>query len=185
MRAALQFAAMAIGLAMAAPFVTERIATASAPVSPSARSAGPETEVAAAPPARLPTVSRPFVPNGQARIRVGPDGHFRAQAKLNYRAVAVLVDTGATSVALPRSVAETIGIRLRDSDFRHRARTANGEAPMAIATLDRIDLGAVTVRNVEAAILPDASLETVLLGMSFLGRLRRFSVENGELVLER
>lgn len=122
---------------------------------------------------------------GQARIRIGRDGHFRTDAKLNYHFVPVMVDTGASSVALPRSVAERIGIRLRDRDFRHTARTANGETPMAVATLQSVEIGGVVVDNVEAAVLSDESLGGVLLGMSFLGRLRRFSVENGELVLVR
>ena len=41
----------------------------------------------------------------------------------------------------------------------------------------------VTVENVEAVVLEDSSLRSTLIGMTFLGRLKSYKVENGRLVL--
>lgn len=122
---------------------------------------------------------------GRAIIRADARGHFVTKAKLNGKSVDVLVDTGASTVALNRTLAKRLGIRLKDKDFKHTAKTANGRTSMAIATLKSVRIGGVTVRNVEAAVLSDASLDGVLLGMSFLGQLKSFSVRNGELKLVR
>ena len=182
MKLILQFAAMVGVLALAIPTLmqrldplpTERVET---------EQPTQQTNVAIQP---VGSARRnPDTPRGQTRIAMGADGHFRVEARLNYKPIPVLVDTGASSVAMPRSIARRLGINLRDADFRHTARTANGETRMALATLDRVQIGGVEVRDVEAAVLGDESLDTVLLGMSFLGKLRRFSVEDGELVLVR
>lgn len=184
MKMIVQFAGLVLVLALLAPSLSRSV-TASLGTEGDAPPGTREVQTRETALARPAPARPPAIRNGQARIRIGRDGHFRTDAKLNYRSVAVLVDTGASSVALPRSVAERIGIRLHDRDFRHTARTANGETAMAIATLERVEIGGVLVRDVEAAVLNDASLGTVLLGMSFLGKLRRFSVERGELVLVR
>ena len=39
--------------------------------------------------------------------------------------------------------------------------------------------------DVEALVLSDAQLATNLLGMSFLGRLKAFAIENGRLVMSQ
>ena len=135
--------------------------------------------------ARAERTERKRVRRGRASIPMDARGHFTTEAKLNGKRVEVLVDTGATSVALNRSLAKRLGIRLKDEDFRHFANTANGRTPMAVATLRSVRIGGVEVRDVEAAVLGDASLDGVLLGMSFLGRLKSFGVERGELRLVR
>jgi aspartyl protease family protein len=117
------------------------------------------------------------------RIDADRRGHFVAQARLNGRPMPVLVDTGATLVAINESTARKLGIRLSPVDFRYRARTANGETAMAAVSIDEISVGRVVVRDVEASVLRDNSLSGVLLGMSFLKRLRRFEVDSGTLIL--
>lgn len=112
-------------------------------------------------------------------------GHFHVEARINRRSVEVLIDTGASSIAMSRATARRLGLRVRRSDFRHTANTANGRVEMALATLDHVRIGDVELEDVEAAVLPDGALDGVLLGMSFLGRLERFGVEAGTLVLEQ
>ena len=124
-------------------------------------------------------------PPGKATIEADGRGHFVVEARLNRKRVEVLVDTGASSVAINRSLAKRIGYRLKDKDFIHTARTANGETRMAVVTLDRVKIGRVEVRDVEAAVLDDSSLDTVLLGMSFLRRLKSFEVRDGTMRLVR
>lgn len=117
------------------------------------------------------------------RIKGDRRGHFTTNARMNGRQVEVLVDTGATSVAINKSTARRLGIRLSASDYKYTVNTANGTVKAASAVIDRIEIGRVSVANVRAAVLPDKSLKGTLLGMSFLGQLRSFEIRSGELVL--
>lgn len=111
-------------------------------------------------------------------------GHYHAEAEINGRRVNVLVDTGATMVALTYEDAGTLGLPVRDSDFTHRVSTANGFGRIAPVMIDRISIGDITVRNVRGAVMEPGKLGTTLLGMSFLGRLQRVDMRAGTLVLQ-
>ena len=63
--------------------------------------------------------------------------------------------------------------------------TANGKVRAAPVKLAMVEIGGVTVRNVEGLVMPDESLSENLLGMSFLSRLRRFEFADGRLMLEQ
>ncbi|MDD9909910.1 MAG: TIGR02281 family clan AA aspartic protease [Ahrensia sp.] len=123
-------------------------------------------------------------PSGDRRaVGYRRNGQFTFNALLNGRNVRVLVDTGATSVAINRSTARRIGIRLNDSDFRHTATTANGKTKFATATIRKIRIDGVVVRNVQAAVLSDHSLNGTLLGMSFLNKLKTFEIKGNTLTM--
>jgi aspartyl protease family protein len=117
-------------------------------------------------------------------LRASANGHFLADAEINGRPIEVMVDTGATMVALTYEDAERAGIYLKKSDFTHGVSTANGTARVAPVVLDRVSIGDITVRNVKAAVSERGRLQTTLLGMSFLSRLERFDMRSGVLVLE-
>lgn len=117
------------------------------------------------------------------RIASDNRGHFIAKARLNGRPADVLVDTGATSVAINESMARRIGIKLGKADFKYKVNTANGQTFAAVVTIDEIEIGRVRVENVQASVLKDDALDGILLGMSFLGKLKRFEVAQGTLVL--
>ncbi|WP_170107110.1 retropepsin-like aspartic protease family protein [Roseibium marinum] len=117
------------------------------------------------------------------RISSDPQGHFIAETRLNGRFVDLLVDTGATLTALPRSLAEDIGIFLDESDFKYPIRTANGTTFGAKSSIDRLSIGDIRFTNVNILVLKDQSLGNPLLGMSVLNRLRKFDMSDGTLVL--
>ena len=112
------------------------------------------------------------------------DGHFHADAQINGRSVPVLVDTGATLVAMSYEDAQSAGISVRPDDFRYVSNTANGQARFARVTLDTVRIGSVSVHNVAAAVSQPGKLNTTLLGMSFLGQLR-MEMKDGLLILEQ
>lgn len=114
----------------------------------------------------------------------GSDGHFRADAEINGRSTGVLVDTGATLVAMSYEDAAAAGISVGASDFRYVSNTANGQARFARVTLAQVRIGSVVVRNVPAAVSEPGRLGVTLLGMSFLNHLR-VEMKNGRLVLEQ
>ncbi len=116
-------------------------------------------------------------------LRAGAYGHFHARAEINGRPINVMVDTGASIVALSFEDARAAGLYVRDSDFTHRVSTANGYARIAPVTIDRISVGDITVRNVSGAVMEAGKLGTTLLGMSFLSRLQRVDIRSGMLIL--
>jgi aspartyl protease family protein len=117
-------------------------------------------------------------------IKAESNGHFNTEADINGRPIDVMIDTGATMVALSYEDAERAGIYLNRSDFTRAVSTANGIARVAPVTLDRVSVGNITVRNVPAAVAEPGRLKTSLLGMSFLSRLSRFDMRSGRLVLQ-
>lgn len=110
-------------------------------------------------------------------------GQFSFNAMLNGSHEKVLVDTGASSVAINRTTARRIGISVEEKDFRFIANTANGQAKFARGTIRELHIDGVRLRNVEAAILPDKALSGTLLGMTFLNRLKRYEFDGNRLTL--
>jgi aspartyl protease family protein len=104
----------------------------------------------------------------KAVIPAGMGGHFLAEGKVNGGTVRFLVDTGATSVALPADEARRLGINYL-AGKRGLTSTANGVAPMYRVTLDTVTVGGITLNGVEAIVL-EGGLTSPLLGMSFLSR---------------
>jgi aspartyl protease family protein len=117
-------------------------------------------------------------------IEAGRNGHFNTEAEVNGRHIEVMVDTGATLVALTYEDAERAGLYLNQGDFNRAVSTANGVARYAPVKIDRISIGDITVRDVPAAVAEPGRLKTSLLGMSFLSRLSRFDMRSGLLVLQ-
>lgn len=121
--------------------------------------------------------------SGREELRSSSDGHYYARAEINGRPLDVMVDTGASMVALTYEDADRLGLMLRPSDFTATVHTANGTAAVAPVVLDRVTIGHVTVRNVRAAVSEPGRLAKTLLGMSFLGQLRRVDISQGRLLL--
>ena len=61
--------------------------------------------------------------------------------------------------------------------------TANGRTRAAPVTLDRVAIGGLVERSVQALIAQPGQLKTSLLGMSFLNRLQSWEVRGDKLVL--
>ena len=128
--------------------------------------------------------ARPTAARDQVEIEAERDGHFYVVAELNFHPVRLMVDTGASVVALRQSDAERAGIRVRPADFTYAVATANGTSYAAEARLDSVAVEALEVEGVRALVLPDDQLSVSLLGGSFLNRLARYEVENGTLIFE-
>ena len=121
--------------------------------------------------------------SGDVTLKAGSGGHFETSADVNGRSIDVLVDTGATAVALTYEDAERAGLFLSPSDFTARASTANGIAKIAPVTIESITIGSITVRNVNGNVAERGKLQRSLLGMSFLGRISRVDMRAKTLVL--
>lgn len=103
---------------------------------------------------------------GSAMVVLEQDrsGHYVAQGQINGQDVSFLVDTGATDVALPESVARALGL---DFGPRVQVMTAAGPAVAWMTRLDEVSVGGIRRRNVRASIT-SGEFNGILLGMSFL-----------------
>ncbi len=113
-------------------------------------------------------------PTAVAVITADSRGQFFVAGEVNGHSLRFLVDTGASVVALPRSVAEKIGVS-QHASRRVLVTTANGRARAGKVLLNSVRVGGVKANLVEAIILEDAQLSLPLLGMSFL---RRTNIKN-------
>jgi aspartyl protease family protein len=132
---------------------------------------------AAAAPAQA-AASRP----SEVRIRRASDSHFYADTDVQGTQIRMLVDSGASLVALTRRDAEAIGIDVDRLPVAGMAQTAGGQIPMRITMLDRVEVDGIGVRNVEAAVI-DADMGVSLLGQSFLAKLDAVNVEGDTMTL--
>lgn len=125
-------------------------------------------------------------PQGPQSVSLAADesGHFVADFKINGMFIKGLVDTGATSVAIPVDAARKIGIDPRPTDYTARIQTANGETRGAVVRLAELRLDGIVVRDVEAVVV-EKGLGVVLVGMSFIRKLQSSEMRGNMLVLRQ
>ena len=134
-------------------------------------------ERATAEPAAVTAEPVAAIPSGQTVLTMGRDGHYSGTFKMNGKPIDALVDTGASRVTINVSTARRLGFSPAALDFRYQVRTANGITKAAQVTLDRVEIGSIRVRNVEAVVLGDEALSATLVGMSFMTKLRSYTAE--------
>lgn len=146
------------------------------------RTAASAADVEASAAVASPEISTAPVDAHATAIPKASDGHFWANATVNQKAVRFLVDTGATVVVLTPADAQRLGFDRQVLIYDRKVVTANGPTEAAQVVLSTVGIGGSTVHNVEALVLRDG-LNTSLLGMSYLGRLRRFEATPSSLIL--
>jgi|SRR4051812_10701146 aspartyl protease family protein len=96
-------------------------------------------------------------------------GHFMSEGSINGVPIRFLVDTGASTIALPARDARRMGIDYRKGQVGI-SQTANGPVQIFVVRLDTVRLGSIELANVEAVVI-ESGLNVALLGMSFLNRV--------------
>jgi aspartyl protease family protein len=132
--------------------------------------------------AQTPAQPRPGV---RPTLAVAADyrGHYVVHPSIDNFRVKMLVDTGASIVALTAEDARNLGLKPSASDYSMSLSTANGTVRAARVMLREVRLGEIVVRNVEAVVMPPGALTMSLLGTSFLGKLQGYEVQTGRMVL--
>ncbi len=97
-----------------------------------------------------------------------PSGHYHAEAFIDGTKAYVLVDTGATDVAITQELANKVGVRSHNAI---QTQTANGNGVGYMTRLASVKLGGIEASDVAATIVPNLSGVDALLGMSFLSRM--------------
>jgi len=120
---------------------------------------------------------------GEVIVNRRLSGQFAVAAKVNGARVTFLFDTGASVIVLTAEDAARAGIGGRDLNYDVPVTTANGAALAAEIRLDTISVGPIVMHNLRALVARPGSLEESLLGMTFLERLKSYTVERGRLIL--
>lgn len=110
-------------------------------------------------------------------------GHYIVHPSIDSYRVKMMVDTGASLIALTDADARALGVRPDRAAYTIELGTANGVVRGARTMLREVRLGDILVRDVEAVVLPAGALSVSLLGTSFLRRLRGYEVQGGRMVL--
>lgn len=121
----------------------------------------------------------PVVAASPRELRRGADGHFYADAQVNGTTIRFLIDTGASMVVLTRQDAQRAGIQLPSG--RAMAMGVGGPIEVIPVTLDRVAVGGIEARRVEAAIADETPVS--LLGQSYLQRVGSVEIRGDTMVL--
>ena len=114
-----------------------------------------------------PNTANTLAQSGEVVLQRDLSGHYRAEAYINGVKTPVMVDTGATDVAISQALADKLGLH---SINAVRTQTANGDTVSYMTRLKSVKLGGIAAHDVAATITPSLG-EEMLLGMSFLGRM--------------
>lgn len=108
-------------------------------------------------------------------------GHYVTSGLINGREVTLLLDTGATYVAVPENMAEKLGLRKM---ARGQSSTANGVVDTYLTRIERLSIGSIEIYDVAASINPGMNHDTsILLGMSVLKNIE-FTQRGDQLALK-
>lgn len=110
-------------------------------------------------------------------------GHFVTSVDVDGVSVPMVVDTGASSVALSYEDALRIGIDPARLSFTRTILTANGRAMAAPVRLRQVAIGPILRTDVEGLVVEEGKLDQSLLGMSFLSTLQSLQMQSDELRL--
>lgn len=99
-------------------------------------------------------------------------GMYVTTGLINGLPVSLLIDTGASSIAMSTAHAKRLGINYRYTGKRSAARTASGVVRTWLVKLKSVKVGDIELHNVEGAVVEGQGPSTILLGMSFLKHVK-------------
>jgi aspartyl protease family protein len=114
-------------------------------------------------------------------IKREPDGHFYADVEINNMPIRILIDTGASGIALSRDDARKAGVATSIGMYDVVGEGAGGDVRGEFVTLDSVKLGRQRAEKVPAIIL-DGGKQS-LLGQSFLRQFEAVEIKDDTMVL--
>jgi len=110
------------------------------------------------------------------------DGHFYADVQINGAPVHMLVDTGATTIALSRDDARAAGLATSIGMNDVVGEGADGAVHGEYVKLDNVTLGGASASGLEAVVLNGGSQS--LLGQEFLAKFDSVEIHGDTMVLK-
>ena len=93
------------------------------------------------------------------------NGHYVFDGEINRHKVTFLVDTGATTTAIPGGMQQALGLKAGPATS---VSTANGLTTAYLTRLDQLAFGEIELFDVNASIIPGMRVNEILLGMNVL-----------------
>jgi len=121
----------------------------------------------------------PAADNTPLILGQGSGGHYYVDGAVNDSYLNFVIDTGATTVALPLAIASTAGVKCKQAVMM---RTGNGTTQGCVVTIQKLKFGNFTLHYVDAVVMPN--LAQPLLGMNVLKQFR-VEQDNGQMRLSR
>jgi aspartyl protease family protein len=120
--------------------------------------------------------------NGETtELERSADGHFYADVEVNGTRLHMLVDTGASGIALSREDARAAGIATSIGMNDVVGEGADGSVHGEVVAVNEMTLGGRTARNVPAVVLNSG--ERSLLGQSFLANFESIEIHGSRMTL--
>jgi aspartyl protease family protein len=129
---------------------------------------------------RAELTGEPVVAGLNVRIPISEDGHYWASGTLNGQDVRFLVDSGASTTTVSRSVAAAAGLEIGMRS--EQVETANGTVVMKKSRASSLRIGSIERQDIGVNVSPHDNIN--VLGMNFLSSLAGWRVEGRFLVLE-
>ena len=107
-------------------------------------------------------------------------GHYVFDGQINRQKVTFLVDTGATTTAIPGELQRRLGL---EAGTAMQVSTANGLTTAYLTRLDQLAIGDIELHDVSASLISGMGIDEVLLGMNVLKRFEL--VQRGDQLIIR
>lgn len=124
-------------------------------------------------------LGRAIVEGGTVRIPMADDGHFWVDARINGQPARLMVDSGATVTTLSQETAARTDLDL-STPSTATVETANGAMAVQRTRARSIGIGNIEMDDLSVHVAPG---DVNVLGMNFLTRLSRYTVEGRWLIL--
>ncbi len=113
-------------------------------------------------------------PSGYNSVSIAPDryGMYEVGGSINDFQVNFLVDTGATLISMNSHDAKRIGIDYRLEGEKSLSETASGVSKIYLVNLKTVIVGDIKLHDVQAAVHNGDFPRTILLGNTFLNRVK-------------
>jgi aspartyl protease family protein len=104
----------------------------------------------------------------QVTISQNQHGQYNFLGEINGYKAKFILDTGATYITVPGSIAKKLSLPVGGSYYSH---TANGRSLSYASEAKVVNVGGIALFNVEVSISTGLEGDAILLGMSFLKNL--------------
>jgi aspartyl protease family protein len=119
--------------------------------------------------------------DGSVELQRQADGHFYADVRINGAYLHMLVDTGASVIALSRDDAQIAGIATSIGMNNVVGQGADGPVHGEYVRLENVELGPLSAKNLDAVVL-DRGRQS-LLGQSFLSQFAAVQIDGDRMIL--
>ena len=107
-------------------------------------------------------------------------GHYVFDGEINQKSVTFIVDTGATTTAIPENLKDYLQL---EAGPAFTVLTANGKATAYATRISELKIGEIVLKNTRASLNPGLGNSEILLGMNILKHMEL--IQRGDVLIIR